>query len=91
MTASIIAFQDGTGIAAQGGAVPLITCTDLFGNSGGDWVGDIADQGEIQENLSADPHIIEFESGRVRFAEDSPVLKLGIKPIDVSGAGIRPR
>lgn len=43
-----------------------------------------------QENLSVDPHIIEFEKGRVRFAADSPVLKLGIKPIDVSGAGIRP-
>ena len=43
-----------------------------------------------RENLSVDPHIIEFEEGRVRFAADSPALKLGIKPIDVSGAGIRP-
>ena len=42
------------------------------------------------ENPMADPHIIEFEEGRVRFAADSPALKLGIKPIDVSGAGIRP-
>jgi len=44
-----------------------------------------------RENLTADPHIIEFEKGRVSFADDSPALKLGIKPIDVSGAGIRPR
>jgi hypothetical protein len=43
-----------------------------------------------RENLSVDPHIIEFGKGRVRFAADSPALKLGIKPIDVSGAGIRP-
>jgi hypothetical protein len=43
-----------------------------------------------RENLSAEPHIIEFDKGRVRFAADSPALKLGIKPIDVSGAGIRP-
>ena len=42
-----------------------------------------------RENLTADPHIIEFEKGRVRFATDSPALKLGIKPIDVSGAGPR--
>jgi len=42
-----------------------------------------------RENLSADPHIIEFEKGRVRFAPDSPALKLGIEPIDVSGAGPR--
>ena len=55
VTASIIAFQEGTGIAAQGGAVPIISCTDLFGNSQGDWVGNISDQATAQENLSADP------------------------------------
>jgi hypothetical protein len=43
-----------------------------------------------RENLTTDPHITEFEKGRVRFDADSPALKLGIKPIDVSGAGIRP-
>jgi len=42
-----------------------------------------------RENLSVDPHIIEFEKGRVRFTADSPALKLGIEPIDVSGAGPR--
>jgi len=42
-----------------------------------------------QENVLADPDIIEFEKGRVRFSADSPALKLGIKPIDVSSAGIR--
>lgn len=41
------------------------------------------------ENLTADPQIIEFEKGWVRFAADSPALKLGIKPIDVRDAGIR--
>ena len=55
MTSSIIAFQEGTGIAAQGAAVPGIYCTDLFGNSLGDWVGSIADQSLIQDNMSADP------------------------------------
>jgi hypothetical protein len=42
-----------------------------------------------EENLTADPHIAEFEKGVVRFAGDSPALKLGIKPIDVSDAGPR--
>ena len=41
------------------------------------------------ENLLVDPLLVEFEKGFVRFAADSPVLKLGIKPIDVSGAGPR--
>jgi hypothetical protein len=43
-----------------------------------------------RENLLADPLLVEFEAGRVGFAADSPALKLGIRPIDVSGAGPRP-
>jgi hypothetical protein len=43
-----------------------------------------------RENLTADPLIVEFDKGAVRFAANSPALKLGIKPIDVSSAGIRP-
>ena len=37
--------------------------------------------------LLADPKLIEYESGKVRFAADSPADELGIKAIDVSGAG----
>jgi len=52
-------------------------------------VGDYSFEAD-HENLAANPHITEFEKGRVRFSANSPALKLGIKPIDVSGAGIRP-
>ena len=41
------------------------------------------------ENLLVDPLLVEFEKGVVRFAADSPALKVGIKPIDVSDAGPR--
>ena len=41
---SIVAFQEGTGITTAGGAAPVITCSDIFGNSRGDWVGGIAAQ-----------------------------------------------
>jgi hypothetical protein len=44
-----------------------------------------------RENLTADPLITEFEKGRVEFVPDSPALRLGIKPIDVSDAGPRSR
>jgi hypothetical protein len=44
-----------------------------------------------EENLTADSLITEFENGQVIFAPDSPALRLGIKPIDVSDAGPRPR
>lgn len=41
------------------------------------------------ENVLADPLLVEFDRGVVTFAGDSLVYKLGIKPIDVSGAGPR--
>jgi hypothetical protein len=41
------------------------------------------------ENLLVDPLLVGFDKGAVRFAPDSPVSKLGIKPIDVSSAGPR--
>ena len=41
-------------------------------------------------NVLADPRLVDgWEKGVVRFAPDSPALKLGIAPIDVSGAGPR--
>ncbi len=40
-------------------------------------------------NITVDPLIVEFEKGTVSFAPESPVLKLGIKPINVSDAGPR--
>ena len=37
--------------------------------------------------LLADPQLVEYEDGTVRFAPDSPAVRRGIRPIDVSGAG----
>jgi hypothetical protein len=44
-----------------------------------------------QTNLLIDPLLIEFQNGKVKFATESSAAKLGIEPIDVSGAGPRPR
>jgi hypothetical protein len=38
-------------------------------------------------NLLDDPLVLEFKAGVVKFDPDSPTVKLGIKPIDVSHAG----
>ena len=35
--------------------IPVIACTNLHGNSGGNWVGLIADQAALRGNLSVDP------------------------------------
>jgi parallel beta-helix repeat protein/predicted outer membrane repeat protein len=34
---------------------PSLTCCDVYGNAGGDWVGCIADQGQTSGNMSEDP------------------------------------
>lgn len=49
----IIAFAT-VGQAVYGSCASLICC-DIFGNAGGDWVGDIANQYGINGNISADP------------------------------------
>ena len=41
------------------------------------------------KNALDDPLLVEFDSGKVTFAADSPALKLGTKPIDVSDVGPR--
>jgi len=52
---TIIAFSEaGQAVTAYDGGVTL-TCCDLYGNAGGDWVGTIADQLGIDGNISEDP------------------------------------
>lgn len=40
-------------------------------------------------NILSNPLLTDYDKGIVRFAPDSPALKLGIKPIDVASAGRR--
>jgi hypothetical protein len=49
-----------------------------------------SEQLQPEDNLFADPLLVEFEKGKVSFTDESPATKLGIKPIDVSRAGRRP-
>jgi len=52
---SIIAFQDGSSIACGDGALPMISCTNIFGNDQGDWTGVIEAQLQAFNNMSIDP------------------------------------
>ena len=42
-----------------------------------------------QNSLATDPLFVAIEKGDFRFKPDSPALKMGIKPIDVSKIGLR--
>jgi hypothetical protein len=50
---TIIAFTAGG--AANSGAGPTLSCCNIYGNIGGDWVGGIADQQLLNDNISLDP------------------------------------
>ncbi len=53
---TIIAFGgEGEAILCVGSGIPSLTCCDIFGNAGGDWVGCIADQYGANGNISEDP------------------------------------
>lgn len=54
--------------------MPILSCCDLFGNSGGDWVGRVADQAGLSGNFSVCPSFCDAESGDFRLCDESPCL-----------------
>lgn len=46
---------DGEAVWCDGTSSATLSCSDVFDNQGGDWVGCIADQAGLRDNLSADP------------------------------------
>jgi predicted outer membrane repeat protein len=80
ISCSIIAYQIGTGISAQGASLPQVSSTDVFGNSGGDWTGAIASLANVEGNLSADPLFCHPDPGPGQgftVAPESPVVTGG--------------
>jgi hypothetical protein len=56
------------------GAEPVLTCCDLYGNAGGDWVGAIADQYGIDGNICDDPLFCDRSRYDLYLAAASPCL-----------------
>jgi PKD repeat protein len=81
------------GAAVFGG--PELRCSDIHGNPGGDWTGEIADQATQQGNLGLDPQFCDPQDGRFRLEADSPCYDavcgvLGANPLDCAGTGLEP-
>jgi parallel beta-helix repeat protein len=87
----IIGFNVGHAIYCNDGSpVPLICC-DIYGNSGGDWVGCIADQYGINGNFSADPLFCAPENGDFGLSCTSPCASApGCGQIGAFGVGCGP-
>jgi hypothetical protein len=69
---SVIAFGTGGAALESYGDDATLTCCDLYGNEGGDWVGNIADQFGESGNIALDPRFCDADGGDWSLAEDSP-------------------
>jgi hypothetical protein len=75
---TIVAFgegsygQGGEGIDCSDGGQASLSCSDVFGNSGGDWVGCIEGQLEIDGNICEDPLFCDPENGDFTLQACSP-------------------
>jgi len=54
------------------GAIPELSCCNLYGNAGGDWVGGIAGQLGQDGNISADPVFCDPAARDLHLRDDSP-------------------
>lgn len=69
----IVAFStQGPGVGCGSFVIPTLTCCDIYGNAGGDWVGDIADQLGVNGNICEDPLFCDPEDGDFAIPSDSP-------------------
>jgi hypothetical protein len=67
----LVAFN-ARGAAIRDVYAPQITCCDIYGNVGGDWVGEIAQFLGIDGNISADPLFCDPGAWDYRLGLDSP-------------------
>lgn len=70
---SILAFgTSGASVSCTDASTVTATCTDIFGNPGGDWVGCIAGQAGSNGNLSEDPQFCDAAAGNYSIRQSSP-------------------
>jgi len=68
----IAAADSGQAVECDGTSGATLTCCDLHGNAGGDWVGCIADQYGVSGNFSADPLFCDASHDNFTLAVASP-------------------
>ena len=94
---TIIAFSSGRAITCFADENVVLTCCDLFGNAGGDWVGCIAGQAGQNGNISADPRFCDAPAGDFTLHGDSPCAPeqsgcglIGAWPVACGATAIEP-
>ena len=95
---TILAFgAGGEAVDLRYDATIAVSCSDLFGNAGGDWTGALAAQANQAGNLAADPRFCgDADDQNVGLAADSPCAAgasacgaMGAKPVSCAGREAR--
>ena len=81
MTNSILAFGRGGGSVSAYAAT--LSCCDVFGNIGGDWIRGIEGQESVRMNVSADPLFCDPDGGSFYLQWGSPCV-----PANSNGCGL---
>lgn len=87
---TLVAFNAGPALESEpAAAVPVLACSDLYGNAGGDWEGAVAPQLALRDNFSSNPLFCAAGTADLKVASDSPCLpggQPGLAPCGVVGA-----
>lgn len=73
ITGCILAFNVGTSVVCNMSTLS-VSCTDIWGNTGGDYVGCATDLNGVGGNFSADPLFCDYPSGDLTLQANSPCL-----------------
>jgi len=70
-TNCIVAFGEGSATTSYSAGTIDLSCCDIYGNSGGDWTGYIADQLGVDGNISEDPLFCDLDAGNLGLSSSS--------------------
>jgi hypothetical protein len=68
----IASGTSGAAVACVVGSAVLLSCSDLYGNSGGDYVGCVSGELGVSGNISEDPLFCNAEGGDFKLGSNSP-------------------
>ena len=71
---AVVFGMEGEAVCCDETSSATLSCCDVYGNAGGDWVGCIADQYGIDGNISEDPDFCDAAAGDYHLASTSPCL-----------------
>lgn len=74
----ILSFSEqGQAVRCTGGALVTLTCSDIYGNAGGDWSEEVAGQLGRRGNFALDPRFCDLHGGDYHLWNNSPCSQEG--------------